>query len=49
VNDLDADISVDDENPKMLNILHDVDHSDMKLVNIYPSMKEFRLAMNNML
>jgi hypothetical protein len=34
---------VDDDNPKMINILHDADHPDMKLVTIYAWMKEFRL------
>ena len=35
---------VDDENAEMVNILHDVDHPDLKLGTLYPSMKEFRLA-----
>jgi hypothetical protein len=35
---------VDDENAEMVNILHDIDHPDMKLGTLYPSMKEFRLA-----
>jgi hypothetical protein len=34
---------VDDDNPKMINILHDADDPDMKLVTIYAWMKEFRL------
>jgi hypothetical protein len=42
--DLDVAMPVDDENVEMLNILHDVDHPDMKLGTLYPSMKEFRLA-----
>jgi hypothetical protein len=42
--DLDAAMPVDDENAEMLNILHDVDHPDLKLGTLYPSMKEFRLA-----
>jgi hypothetical protein len=35
---------VDDKNAEMVNILHDVDHPDLKLGTLYPSMKEFRLA-----
>jgi hypothetical protein len=45
--DLDAAMPVDDENAEMLNILHDVDHPDLKLGTLYPSMKEFRLAMRH--
>jgi hypothetical protein len=42
--DLDAVMSVDDENAEMVNILHDVDHPDLKLGTLYPPMREFRLA-----
>jgi hypothetical protein len=42
--DADAAMPVDDENAEMVNILHDVDHPDLKLGTLYPSMKEFRLA-----
>jgi hypothetical protein len=42
--DLDVAMPVDDENAEMLNILHNVDHPDMKLGTTYPSMKEFRLV-----
>jgi hypothetical protein len=42
--DLDAAMPVDDENAEMVNILHDVDHPDLKLGTLYPLMKEFRLA-----
>jgi hypothetical protein len=35
---------VDDENAEMVNILHDDDHPDLKLGTLYPSMKEFILA-----
>jgi hypothetical protein len=44
LSDLDAAMLVDDENAEMLNILHDVDHPDLKLGTLYPSMKEFRIA-----
>jgi hypothetical protein len=42
--DVDAAMPVDDENAEMVNILHDVDHPNLKLGTLYPSMKEFRLA-----
>jgi hypothetical protein len=41
---LDDVMPVDDENTEMVNILHDVDHPDLKLGTLYLSMKEFRLA-----
>jgi hypothetical protein len=44
LNDYDDDMVVDYDIPERFNILHDVDHPEMHLGTIYPSMVEFKLV-----